>query len=390
MKFSSLATVTQLSEFDEVIDVRSPSEFEIDHAPGAISLPVLDDGERARVGILYKQVSSFDAKKIGAALVARNIAKHIETELVTRRKNWRPLVYCWRGGNRSASLAHVLQKIGWDAHTLDGGYKAYRRHVVAEIERLAPLFHYCIVCGPTGSGKSHLLQALARQGGQVLDLEELAAHRGSVLGNLPHRPQPAQKLFESRLWHALQGFNPKRTVFVEAESKKIGLLRVPENLIDRMWQSPCVRVDVPMAARIDFLKREYSHFLSDFADLEEKLSCLNSLYGAKKIGDWLAHAKRQDWDALVEELLTEHYDPAYQRSTLTHFPSLSAAPVLRADEIGQDSIEQLAMELLKLETVVNRATGYSISLKNETSQRRLGDETVQIGTLIGRTSFGEV
>ncbi len=339
--------------------MRSPSEFEIDHVPGAISLPVLDDKERARVGKLYKHASSFDAKKLGAALVARNIAKHIEMQLVTRPSNWRPLVYCWRGGNRSASLAYVLQKIGWDAHTLDGGYKAYRRHVVAEIERLAPLLQYCIVCGPTGSGKSHLLQALARQGGQVLDLEDLAAHRGSVLGNLPDRPQPAQKLFESRLWHALQACDPKQAVLVEAESKKIGLLRVPQKLIDCMWQSPCVRVDVPMAARIDFLKREYAHFFADFADLKAKLSCLNSLHGAKKIDHWLAHAQRQDWDVLVEELLVEHYDPAYLRSTLTHYPSLCTAPVLSTRRIDQGSLEQLAYELLSLATVANRETSYA-------------------------------
>lgn len=350
MKFASLATVTQLLEFDEVIDVRSPSEFAIDHVPGAVSLPVLDDQERARVGTLYHHVSSFDAKKIGAALVARNIAKHIETELVTRPESWRPLVYCWRGGNRSASLAHVLQKIGWDAHTLDGGYKAYRRHVVAEIERLAPSLRYRIVCGPTGSGKSRVLHALAGQGGQVLDLEDLAAHRGSVLGNLPDRPQPAQRLFESRLWHALQQFDPKRTVFVEAESKKIGVLRVPETLIHRMWQSPCVKVDVPIAARIDFLKLEYAHFLSDFADLKEKLNCLHSIHGQKRISEWLVYAQRQEWDALVEELLTQHYDPAYQRSTLTHYPSLSASPVLRADWIDPGCIDQLANELLALET----------------------------------------
>lgn len=347
MKFASLATVTQLSEFDEVIDVRSPSEFAIDHVPSAVSLPMLDDDERARIGTLYKQVSSFEAKKIGAALVARNIANQIETKLITRPKYWRPLVYCWRGGNRSAALAHVLQKIGWDAHTLDGGYKAYRRHVVAEIENLAPLFQYRIVCGPTGSGKSRLLEELARQGGQVLDLEELAAHRGSVLGNLPDRPQPAQKLFESRLWHILRGFDPKRPVFIEAESKKIGVLRVPEVLINRMWQSACVKVDVPIDARIDFLKQEYSHFLSDFADLEEKLNCLNSLHGEKKIATWLDHARREDWNTLVEELLTQHYDPAYQRSTLTHYPTLSAAPVLKANKICEDSIGQLASDLLR-------------------------------------------
>ena len=356
MKFASLANVAQLAEFDELIDVRSPAEFSIDHAPGAINLPVLDDDERARVGTLYKQASSFDAKKIGAALVARNIATHIETELISRQKHWRPLVYCWRGGNRSASLAHVLQKIGWDAHTLDGGYKAYRRHVVAEIDRLVPLFRYCVVCGPTGSGKSRLLQALARQGGQVLDLEDLAAHRGSVLGNIPDQPQPAQKLFESRVWSVLQGFDLRRPIFVEAESKKIGVVRVPECLIGRMWQSACVNVEVPMTGRVAFLKREYAHFFVDFPDLKEKLNCLNSLYGAKKIADWLIYAEQQDWDALVETLLKDHYDPAYRRSTLRHYPSLGTAPILRTTDVDQHSMEQLASNLLAMESFASGAT----------------------------------
>jgi tRNA 2-selenouridine synthase len=356
LKFGSLATVAQLGEFDEIIDVRSPSEFAIDHAPRAISLPVLDDAERARVGTLYKQKSSFDAKKIGAALVARNIAKHLETELLTRQKNWRPLVYCWRGGNRSSALAHVLQKIGWDAHTLGGGYKAYRHHVIYDTQRLVHLFSYRVICGPTGSGKSQLLQALARNGEQVLDLEAMAEHRGSVLGNLPDCPQPAQKLFESRIWQSLRGFQPDRPVFVEAESKKIGLLRVPEILIETIRQGRCVVLDIPMASRIDFLKREYVHFLSDFADLEDKLNCLHALYGAKKISDWLTYAKRQDWDILVAELLMEHYDPAYRRSTQLHFSSLDNAPILRADQVNEDSIAQLARELVNLEIAVGAAT----------------------------------
>jgi tRNA 2-selenouridine synthase len=342
LKFAAAVNVTQLDQFDELIDARSPSEFALDHIPGAINLPVLYDDERVRVGTQYKQESSFAAKKTGAALIARNIANHIENKLGNRVKHWRPLVYCWRGGNRSASLAHVLRQIGWQSQTLDGGYKAYRRHIVSELEQLPVTLNFRIVCGPTGSGKSRVLQHLALLGGQVLDLEELAAHRGSVLGNIPDCAQPTQKFFESSIWQQLRGFRADRPVFVEAESKKIGNLRVPETLVARMWASPSLRVEIPMPARVDFLLCDYQHFLQNFDDLKAKLSCLNSLHGAKKIEEWLKLASASKWPSLVEKLLVEHYDPAYQRSTLSHYPNLAQSPAFRAEQINESSLELLA------------------------------------------------
>lgn len=347
MKFSAAANVTQLDQFDELIDVRSPSEFALDHIPGAINLPVLYDDERARVGTQYKQESSFAAKKIGATLVARNIANHIENKLGNRAKHWRPLVYCWRGGNRSAALAHVLHQIGWQSQTLDGGYKAYRRHIVSELEQLPATLNFRIVCGPTGSGKSRVLQHLAWLGGQVLDLEELAAHRGSVLGSIPDCAQPTQKFFESSIWQKLCGFRADRPIFVEAESKKIGNLRVPETLILRMWTSPSLRIEIPLAGRVDFLLCDYAHFLQNFEDLKAKLSCLNSLHGAKKIEEWLSLASASRWSALVEQLLVEHYDPAYQRSTLSHYPNLGQSPGFGAEQINESSLELLANTILQ-------------------------------------------
>ncbi len=347
MKFSAMATVSQLDQFDESIDVRSPSEFALDHLAKAVNLPVLDDVERAQVGTLYKQTSSFDAKKVGAALVARNIARHLDNALRDRPKNWQPLVYCWRGGNRSASLAHVLRQIGWNAYTLDGGYKAYRRHVIAELERLPASLHLRVVCGPTGSGKSRLLERIAERGGQVLDLEQLAAHRGSVLGNLPDVAQPSQKHFESKIWDTLRRFTPQQPVFIEAESVKIGRLRVPEALIARMWQSPCLSIQMPVAARVKFLTQEYDHFLHDLPDLEMKLRCLYSLHGRDKIEEWLSLASNQRWPELVERLLVEHYDPAYRRSTISHFPTLDCAPVFSANGIDDHCLGNLADEILR-------------------------------------------
>jgi tRNA 2-selenouridine synthase len=173
-KRSIAVTVSQLDAFDEVIDVRSPAEFALDHVPHAVNCPVLDDAERAKVGTLYAQVSPFDAKKLGAALVSKNIARHIEERFRGKEKGWRPLVYCWRGGQRSGAMAHVLRQIGWDAATLQGGYRAYRREVLVHLDTLPARFDFRVVCGATGSGKSRLLEALAAQGAQVLDLEHLA------------------------------------------------------------------------------------------------------------------------------------------------------------------------------------------------------------------------
>ena len=342
----SFANVAQLAEFDEVIDVRSPAEFAEDHVPGATNCPVLDNDERARVGTMYKQVSSFEAKKLGAALVARNIACHLEETYSSRDRGWRPLIYCWRGGTRSGAMTHVFRQIGWDAFQLDGGYKAYRRQVAAELALLPARLNFRVVCGPTGSGKSRLLTALAAQGAQVLDLEELAAHRGSLLGSLPNRPQPSQKMFESQLWCRLARMNPGVPVFVEAESKKVGDLRVPEALIARMWQSHCIRLDISGPARIALLTEDYGHFIDNPLPLIEKLECLTALHGRNRIGEWKELARQCQWGDLVADLLVNHYDPAYSRSTLEHYPRLGEALVIRSDDASHTRMQALARELV--------------------------------------------
>ncbi|HSA72285.1 MAG TPA: tRNA 2-selenouridine(34) synthase MnmH [Burkholderiales bacterium] len=334
--------------FDAIIDVRSPAEYAEDHIPGAISAPVLDDAERAEVGTLYKQVSAFSAKKAGASLISRNIARHIEELFRENDKTWHPLVYCWRGGKRSAAMAHVLREIGWNAETLEGGYKAYRRFVVSQLQSLPPGLEFIVIHGPTGSGKSRLLGALQRAGAQVLDLEGLAAHRGSVLGNLPGRPQPTQKMFESLLLQQLSGPRPEKPVYVEGESKKIGELHVPEALMERMRASPCIVLDTSIDMRVDLLLDEYRHFLSDRDALNKQLDCLVALHGRERIAEWKSIT---DWRELVRRLLVEHYDPAYRRSSNRNFIQLAdAAPVsiARADD---DAFAAAARSILDLTPV---------------------------------------
>ena len=346
MKFPDLVSVAQLAEFDEIIDVRSPSEFAEDHVPGAINCPVLDDAERAAIGTIYKQVSPFDAKKRGAALVAKNIARHIEERFAAQGKGWRPLVYCWRGGKRSGAMVHILSEIGWHAARLEGGYRAYRREVLAQLEQLPQNYRYRVVCGSTGSAKSRLLQALAAGGAQVLDLEELASHRGSVLGNLPAQPQPSQKMFDSLVWDALRKFDPARTVYVEAESRKIGQLQVPEALLARMRESPCVLIESPLAERVAFLVDEYVHFLGNPCELKARLRSLAALQGSETIARWMQQVEEQRWSELVADLLVNHYDPAYRRATLKNFVQLGAAQVLRASKLDAASLKRMAAQLI--------------------------------------------
>lgn len=339
------AALADPAAFDAILDVRSESEFAEDHIPGALNCPVLADAERAAVGTLHRQ-SPFRARQHGAALVARNIARHLETTLADKPPRWRPLVYCWRGGQRSAALTLVLDRIGWRARRLEGGYRAFRRHVVTALGELPARFDWRVICGTTGSGKSRLLQALQGAGAQVLDLEALAHHRGSVLGHLPTQPQPSQKAFETGIWSALRGFDPARPVFVESESRKVGDLRVPDALIACMRTARCIVLRTPMDQRVRLLREEYRHFEADPAALRAQLQCLAPLHGHQRVGEWIALGEAGDWDALVRRLLAEHYDPAYLRSIARNYPQAASAREIGPQDGTEGAFAALARALL--------------------------------------------
>jgi tRNA 2-selenouridine synthase len=346
---ATIATPLSLAElraFDDVLDARSPSEYAEDHLPGAINTPVLDDAERALVGTVYKERSAFEAKRLGAPIAARNIARVIEERFADKPRSWRPLVYCWRGGGRSGSLAHVLRQVGWDAQRLDGGYKAFRRQVVADLDELPARVQFHVVTGATGSGKSRLLEALAAAGAQVLDLELLAAHRGSVLGELPDAPQPTQKSFETALWTALSGFDPARPVYVESESRKVGNLRVPERLIERMRAARCFRLEAAEPTRVALLMEDYAHFVARPEALAEKLACLTALHGRERIEGWIARLERGEWEPLVADLLASHYDPAYRRSLARNYADAASATAVEVRDIRPEGFRAIAKALI--------------------------------------------
>lgn len=341
---SHLCHLDAIDQYDDIIDVRTPKEFALDHIPGAINAPVLTDDERVLVGTLYKQQSAFKATREGAALVARHIAEHLETLFAEKPRNWKPLIYCWRGGKRSASMTHWFNLIGWRASQLSGGYKAWRRHVINELERLPPNYRFIILAGPTGSGKTRLLNSLDKAGAQTLDLERLASHRGSLLGALPGCPQPGQKAFETALYTELSALDPAVPVFVEAESRRIGRVDLPAVLMAAMHAGDCVQIKAAMPDRIGFLLQDYAHLFAQPEAFKQKLACLVKLHSKKTISDWQAMIDGDLRAELFHALVQQHYDPAYHRSSHLHY-RLDQAIAFDYNPLSVDSIG-LAQQLL--------------------------------------------
>ena len=345
-RISAEDALTRLGQFSTVIDARSEGEYAEDHLPGAVNWPSLHDDERKIVGTQYKQISQFEAKKLGAALVAKNIAEHIQREVLDKPREWQPLVYCWRGGKRSGSLALILDQIGFKVTLVDGGYKAFRAALVADLPQLAAQHHYRVVCGPTGSGKTRLLQALRAQGAQVLDLEALANHRSSVLGLIPGVAQPSQKAYDSRIWTALRSFDAARPVYIESESKKVGNVAVPEGLIAVMRASPCLQLDLPERERVALLLEDYDFFVRDIEFFCDRLDALTEARGRATVLDWQARARSGDVASVVLELLLNHYDPGYLQSMKRNFTQYKSAQSLTPRDHSVQSMSELASSML--------------------------------------------
>ncbi len=339
--------IARLESFSTIVDARSEAEYTEDHLPGAVNWPSLNNAERHRIGTMYKQVSAFEAKKRGAALVAANVARHIEREVLDKPKGWQPLVYCWRGGKRSGSLSLVLDQIGFRVSLVEGGYKAFRAAVLADLPRLAQQLSWRVVCGPTGAGKTRLLHALAAAGAQVLDLEALACHRSSVLGLIPGQPQPTQKRFDTLVWEKLRSFDAARPVFVESESRKVGNVAVPESLITAMRASPCLRLELPEDERVALLLEDYAFFARDPALFCARLEALTQLRGGAVVAGWQEQVRSGATEAVVRELLVKHYDPGYSASIQRNFQHYAAAKTIAPTDRSTRAMGELACEILK-------------------------------------------
>ena len=333
--------------YDAVIDVRSPAEFAADHMPGAINLPALSNIERAEVGTIYKQVSAFKARKLGAALLARNVADHIDGPLAQFDGSWRPLIYCWRGGQRSGSFTIILQQIGWRAETVAGGYMTWRR-LVKQALYDTPVPHPLVLLdGNTGTAKTAILARLASRGVQVIDLEGFAGHRGSLLGATPGG-QPDQKAFETTLAVALANLDPSKPVVVEAESSKIGHINLPPQLWMAMQTAPRIMITAPIAARSAFLETAYADVISNPENLSKQLKLLISIRGHAVVNGWLSLLEAGEFRALAAALMEQHYDAAYDKSRGGDAREVIAnLDAQTLDDAGQEMLADAIIQVLK-------------------------------------------
>lgn len=349
--------VESLSRFDAIIDVRSPSEFAEDRLPGAINLPVLNDGERAEVGTIYKQESRFKARRIGAAYVARNVARHLETALGDRPSDFHPLIYCWRGGMRSNAMATIFSQVGWRCGVLEGGYKTWRRAVTAELRHSDGALPVILLDGQTGVAKSDILRAAEKEGVQILDLEALARHRGSVFGGYDNDPQPEQKYFETLIFDQLRQLDLTRPILVEAESNRIGRCEVPQRLWTAMRDAPRITLTAPLEARAEYLLTAYPDITGDKAAALAAVERLKPFHSKETIAEWSSLAESAQWRALAAGLMRAHYDPAYERSRTR---GRCGAPLasFNVDRLDSATFERVAKEiasaLLSLQLQGNR------------------------------------
>ncbi|MEY4754763.1 MAG: tRNA 2-selenouridine(34) synthase MnmH [Pseudomonadota bacterium] len=341
----------QIGQFDVVIDARSPSEYALDHIPGAINCPTLDDDERRIVGTIYKQQGAFEARRIGGAMVAANLARHLHERFADKPREWRPLIYCWRGGLRSGSMVQWLRLVGWDAQQLAGGYKSFRHHVMRQIEQIVPRLTLQVLCGPTGSAKTGLLHALHQAGAQVLDLEGLAVHKGSVLGRVPGHEQPSQKAFETRLADQLARFDPARPVYIEAESRKIGRVALPTPLLDALRAGRCIEIQAAPEVRLAYLLRDYAYLGDDGERLAATLGQLQGLQANETLERWQGWAHAHQLAPLFEELMRLHYDPLYARSQRSNYLRLHEARPLPAASLDPEALAELARQLIEQDRV---------------------------------------
>jgi tRNA 2-selenouridine synthase len=332
--------------YDAIIDVRSPAEYEIDHIPGAINLPVLSNAERAEIGTIYKQQSPFLARKRGATLISRNIADHLDHTLINRPSDWSPLVYCWRGGQRSGAMARVFSEIGWPVAVLEGGYKHYRRQVQTGLIALAQNIKPILLDGPTGSGKTVILHTLRKEGAQVIDLERIACHRGSVLGSIPGQKQPSQRLFESHLYDEFIQLDHNKSVIMEAESSKIGSLHIPDSIWKAMLGATCIKISTPIEARVDHILSEYDHIMKQPEALLRLIHGMTNRHGHVVTQEWKALIANKDWRGLVMNLIAQHYDPAYQGSSDRR--QRKALGAIHLDKLNHDHLQKASRDILAL------------------------------------------
>ncbi|MGD9683870.1 MAG: tRNA 2-selenouridine(34) synthase MnmH [Candidatus Obscuribacterales bacterium] len=309
-------TVQNFNSLDRkvVVDVRSPCEHLVESIPDSINVPLLSDEERALIGTIYKQDGEMQARRQALGMIAPRIPAIVDRIMAIKKPRHTLVVHCWRGGLRSEAVVSFLSVVGIDCFRLTGGYKAWRKQVVKDFEKDDYTFQTVVLDGLTGTGKTEVLTELTKLGIAICDLENLANHRGSTFGALGLAPQPSQKNFEAGLWSLLEKCQADLLI-LEAESRKIGRLALPNFLYRRIKTGRKILIEAPLSSRVARLLEIYSqgiekadviHMVEESAPIKEKL-------GRVKTRVLIDHLKSDDLESFVKMLLLEYYDPLYAK-----------------------------------------------------------------------------
>lgn len=373
-----------------MLDVRSPGEYKHGHIPGALSFPLFSDEERAAVGTVYKQKSKEAAMELGLEYVGPKMAGFVR-EAKKLAPHRQLAVHCWRGGQRSGSMAWLLRQAGFDVVTLDGGYKNYRRAVLDGFSE--PRYPLLILGGRTGSGKTKVLWALQALGEQVLDLERLANHKGSAFGFIGEPPQPTVEQFENDLSHALRQFDPSRRIWTENESRSIGRIFIPDGFWVQMKAAPLLHLDIPHAARIQNLLDDY--VLTDRDELRTAFLKIEKKLGGQHLKAALEALDRDDF-AAAADIALRYYDKTYQHGLDTsQSPDIQVLrfehgdPALIAQELQVRSLKfeapsaepELGTSNFKLQTLAIFASGGGSNARR-IMEHFSGSEQVRVGLVV--------
>lgn len=302
------------------IDLRSVSEFNESHIEGAINLPILNDEERIIVGTLYDRGFTTEAKKKGVEFASYKLSYYVN-EIITLREKKEVVLYCSRGGFRSTVLFNLLKSLKIQVMKLKGGYKSYRKYVRNYLENEIEKIDFVTLDGLTGSGKTEILEELEKNNVDVLDLERLANHRGSVLGSVLKEEQPSQKTFENRIFETLRK-RKKDIVFVEAESIRVGKLNVPKELFVKYQNGKRILINSNMEDRIKRLKKEYVK--ENDEELIAAIENLRGLVKEERIEKYKLEIKNGEYEKVIEDLIKRYYDPKYKTSSKKYIETITS------------------------------------------------------------------
>jgi tRNA 2-selenouridine synthase len=293
------------------VDVRSPSEFRDFHIPGAVNVPLFDDQEKRLIGYIYRTEGVNRAVEEGRSIASAKLGELFERFKELSYKHKRLVVYCWRGGMRSEGVCTALTRLGLEVYRLRGGYRAYRKFILKEIEKILKGKKAMVITGKTGSGKTRMIRELKREGYDVLDLEGLANHRGSLFGKVGIEGKVSQKMFDSLVYEEIRKFNDS-IFLIEDESRRIGHIHIPQTLWEAKQRGIFVEVEVPLEERVRIILEDYTAREGWQEEVNEALKKLARYLGPQKYREAVGLFKKEKYEELVAFLIENHYDRRYR------------------------------------------------------------------------------